>query len=79
MKREARPLPGHIMTVPDAGQKYFGLSRNAAYEAARRGDLPVIRIGGRIFAVVAALERMIDPPSAATTTTGTTERERGDR
>jgi hypothetical protein len=33
------------ITVPEAGKKYFGLSRNAAYDAAARGDLPVIKIG----------------------------------
>lgn len=33
------------LSVPEAGWDYFGLSRNASYEAARRGDLPVIRIG----------------------------------
>ena len=48
------------MAVPEAGKKYFGLGRNASYEAARRGEIPTIRIGGRIFAVVNRLERMID-------------------
>ena len=33
------------ISVPEAGQRYFGLCRNAAYEAAARGDLPTIRIG----------------------------------
>ena len=28
------------LTVPEAGKKYFGLSRNGAYDAAARGDLP---------------------------------------
>jgi hypothetical protein len=48
----ARPT----MPVPEAGRRYFGLNRQASYEAARRGDLPTIRIGGRIFAVVRAIE-----------------------
>jgi hypothetical protein len=47
------------MSVPEAGDLYFGLSRNASYEAAKRGDIPTIRIGGRLFAVVAALDRMV--------------------
>lgn len=47
------------MSVPDAGKEYFGLGRNASYEAARRGEIPTIRIGGRIYAVVAALERKL--------------------
>ena len=32
------------MTVPEAGRK-LELSRNAAYEAAARGEIPTIRIG----------------------------------
>jgi hypothetical protein len=47
------------LPVPVAGRMYFGLGRNASYEAARRGEIPVIRIGGRLCAVVAALERMV--------------------
>jgi len=46
------------MSVPDAG-KLLGLSRNSAYEAARRGELPTLRIGGRIFVVKDALDRML--------------------
>jgi hypothetical protein len=48
------------MSVPDAGKRYFGLSRNAAYDAAARGDIPVIRIGRLLRVPVRALERMLD-------------------
>ena len=48
------------ITVPDAGREYFGLSRNAAYAAAQRGDIPTIKIGKLIRVPVAALEQMID-------------------
>jgi hypothetical protein len=48
------------ISVPEAGRRYFNLARNAAYEAARRGDLPVIRIGGRLRVPVVALERMLE-------------------
>ena len=48
------------MSVPDAGKRYFGLSRNAAYDAAARGDIPVIRIGRLLRVHVRALERMLD-------------------
>ena len=47
------------MSVPAAGKHYFNLGRNASYAAAARGQIPTITIGGRIFAVVAALERML--------------------
>ena len=43
---------------PEAGQK-LGLGRNATYEAARKGDIPTIRIGGRILVPKAAFERML--------------------
>lgn len=39
--------------------KLFGIGRNAAYEGARRGDFPTIRIGKRIVAPKAAIDRML--------------------
>jgi hypothetical protein len=33
------------ISVPEAGERYFGLCRNAAYNAAARGEIPTIRIG----------------------------------
>jgi hypothetical protein len=47
------------LSVPDAGRVYFGLSRGASYEAARRGELPVIRIGRLLRVPVIALEHML--------------------
>jgi hypothetical protein len=48
------------LSVPEAGRKYFGLSRNSSYEAARRGDLPTIRIGRLLRVPVVALERKLE-------------------
>jgi hypothetical protein len=48
------------LSVPQAGKKYFGLSRNGAYDAAKRGDLPTIRIGRLLRVPVRALEQMLD-------------------
>jgi hypothetical protein len=48
------------LTVPDAGRVYFDLGRNASYEAARRGDIPTIRIGRLLRVPVVALERMLE-------------------
>jgi hypothetical protein len=59
------------MSVPEAGKKYFGLGRNASYAAAARGEIPTIKIGSRIFAVVAGLDRMIE--RAGLTESGFTE------
>jgi len=47
------------ISVPAAGWRYFGVSKNAAYAAAARGEIPVIRIGGRLRVPVVALERML--------------------
>lgn len=41
--------------VPAAGKLFFGLARNAAYDAAKAGDIPTIKIGGRIMVPVAPL------------------------
>jgi hypothetical protein len=48
------------LSVPEAGRRYFGLGEYASYEAAKRGDLPVIKIGKRLRCPVVALERMLE-------------------
>jgi hypothetical protein len=48
------------MSVPEAGRIYFDLSRNASYEAVRRGEIPVIRIGKKLRVPVCRLERMLE-------------------
>jgi hypothetical protein len=48
-----------VYDVPEAGAK-LGLSRNASYAAAKRGDLPIIRIGKLMRVPVKALEQMLD-------------------
>lgn len=55
----AENLP-KTLSVPEAGKIYFDIGKNASYEAARRGDIPVIQIGGRKRVPVAAMERMLD-------------------
>ena len=48
------------LSVPEAGKRYIGLSRNASYDAAKRGDIPTVRIGKILRVPVVALERMLD-------------------
>jgi len=48
------------MTVPEAGKEYFDLGRNASYEAARRGEIPTIKIGRLLRVPVVALERKLE-------------------
>lgn len=33
------------LSIPEAGKRYFGLSVNGSYLAAKRGDLPWVQIG----------------------------------
>lgn len=51
------------ISVEEAGQR-LGIGRNSAYEAARRREIPTIRIGRRMLVPLAAFERMLDPPVA---------------
>jgi hypothetical protein len=47
------------ITVPEAGKKYFNLSRDASYAAAQRDDIPTIRIGRLLRVPVQAMERKL--------------------
>jgi hypothetical protein len=52
------------ISVPEAGKLYFGLSRNASYAAAERGEIPTIKIGRKLLRVpVRAMEAMLDRAS----------------
>ena len=48
------------ISVPEAGQIYFDLSRNGSYEAAKRGEIPTIRVGRLLRVPVAAMERKLE-------------------
>ncbi len=45
-------------SIPEAA-KVLGIGRTAAYEAARMGQIPTIRIGKRILVPIAALDRLL--------------------
>jgi len=47
------------LDVPEAGRRYFGLSRGGSYAAAARGEIPVVKIGRLLRVPVVALERML--------------------
>ena len=39
--------------------KHLGIGRNLAYEAIQRGEIPSIKVGGRILVPLAALEALL--------------------
>jgi excisionase family DNA binding protein len=51
------------ISVPEAGARYFGISRNAAYEAAARGEIPTVKVGRLKRVPVRAMERKLDRAS----------------
>jgi Helix-turn-helix domain len=48
-----------VYQVPEPGEM-LGLSRNASYDAAKRGDIPTIKIGKLLRVPKAAFHRMLD-------------------
>jgi excisionase family DNA binding protein len=62
-KRPARgskkPLSDRLVyTIPEAG-RLLGLGRNAAYEAAKRGDIPTIRMGRLLLVPKIPLHKLV--------------------
>lgn len=49
--------------VPQAGEM-LGLTRNASYAAAKRGDIPTIRIGKLLRVPKAAFDRLLERAGA---------------
>ena len=47
------------VTVEEAA-RMLGISRNSAFEAARRGDIPTLRIGRRLLVPKVALQALLN-------------------
>ncbi len=59
-RRMAKPKSEKCLTLSMRGAaEHLGIGLNQAYEAARRGEIPTIKIGKRILVPLAALERML--------------------
>ena len=56
MEQEKEKL---VLSIEEAA-KVLGISRTLGYQAARTGELPTIRIGGRILVSRRAIERMLE-------------------
>jgi excisionase family DNA binding protein len=54
------------MSIREAAN-YLGIGRNSAYEAARTGQIPTIRIGRLLRVPVIAIERMLAHAGAGDT------------
>ena len=53
------PTPeGRVKTLSEVAS-VLRISRGSAYEAAKRGEIPIIRIGRRLLVPSAALERLL--------------------
>jgi excisionase family DNA binding protein len=50
------------ISVPEAA-RIMGLSRNGAYAAAARGDIPTIRIGRKLLVPTQRLRAMLEGPT----------------
>jgi excisionase family DNA binding protein len=59
--RKTKPA---TISVEEAGRR-LGVGRNSAYEAAHRGEIPVIKIGKRLLVPRAAFDRMLNGEAAA--------------
>jgi|APSaa5957512535_1039671.scaffolds.fasta_scaffold277745_2 hypothetical protein len=47
------------ISVPEAGE-LVDIGRSAAYDAAKRGDFPTIRVGGRLLVPLKKFQRMFE-------------------
>ena len=56
-----------VISVPEAGKRYYNLGRWASYEAAKRGEIPTIRVGRSLRVPVRVIERMLEHADAKTT------------
>ncbi len=60
MSKPTMETERQTLTVSEAG-KLLGWGRNAAYQAVKRGDLPVLPIGGRMRVSRRAVLAMLEP------------------
>ena len=59
-RNDAPEVQKRTISVPRAGEEYYGLSRGASYEAAKRGDIPTIKIGKLKRVSVRVMEAKMD-------------------
>lgn len=52
------PIERKTLSIEDAAAR-LGVGRNSAYAAAKRGEIPVIKIGKRLLVLKDAFDRML--------------------
>lgn len=57
-KRDEVDMVPLVYDIPTVG-RLLGMSRNAAYEAAKRGEIPAIKIGKLLRVPKAALDQLL--------------------
>jgi excisionase family DNA binding protein len=60
-----RKPPSGTYTIDEAADRLNHISRNSAYAAARRGEIPVIKLGSLLRVPKAKLDRMLGLPGRA--------------
>jgi hypothetical protein len=63
MKDEPKKPEPECISVPEAGERYYGLGRNASYDAVKCGAIPVIKIGKLMKVPIRAMEAKLDRAS----------------
>jgi len=64
-RRGDLPVAGQLTVGVDAFAKMVGISTVSAYRMLKRGEIPVVRLGGRTLIAVAEIEKLIAARSGA--------------
>jgi len=59
MNAKTSSEPTRTLSVPKAGEIYFGIGRGASYAAAANGQIPTIKIGKLLRVPIAAMEKLL--------------------
>lgn len=62
-QRDAARTATLTLSIPEAAQ-LLGISKNLAYEAAARGEIPTVKIGRRVLVPRAGLNRLLGAEAA---------------
>ena len=61
LNQDSNGLAALTLTIPEAA-RLLGISTSKAYEAARAGEIPTVRLGTRVLVSRRRLEELIDGP-----------------